>query len=62
MASRGWSRARTAESLGCDVSVLRRWIKGQRTPSTHNAARIEALFSIASRAWSEPAIEGRVAA
>lgn len=59
MAARGWSRAEAAEAIGVDVSVLRRWLKGQRVPSVHNAARIEAIFSIAARAWSET---GRVAA
>jgi ribosome-binding protein aMBF1 (putative translation factor) len=53
MAARGWSRARAAKELDCDVSVLRRWLKGQRTPTLDNASRIEAIFSIEPRAWSE---------
>lgn len=61
MAARGWSRARAAKELDCDVSVLRRWLNGQRTPTIDNATRIEAIFSIEPRAWSERLTKARAA-
>lgn len=52
MLSRGWSRADVAAALSCDVSMVRRWLNGQRLPDLHTAAKVEAILGIPCAAWT----------
>jgi ribosome-binding protein aMBF1 (putative translation factor) len=54
MRSRGWGRADVATVLTCDVSMVRRWLNGQRLPDLHTAAKVEAILGIPCAAWTVP--------
>ena len=40
-----------AEHIGCDVSMVRRWLNGQRLPDLHTAAKVEAILVAFDREW-----------
>lgn len=52
MRSHGWTRAAVAAALSCDVSMVRRWLNGQRLPDLHTAAKVEAILGIPCAAWT----------
>lgn len=55
MQARGWSRLDVATALKCDVSMIRRWLNGQRLPDLHTAAKVETILGIPCAAWTAPA-------
>lgn len=57
MQARGWTRAEVASALTCDVSMVRRWLNGQRLPDLHTAAKVEAVLGIPCAAWTTPALK-----
>jgi transcriptional regulator with XRE-family HTH domain len=62
MARDGKGRTEAASMLGVDISVLRRWLNGQRMPDIRSAARIEDVFGVPARLWAKPASTPRTAA
>lgn len=57
MAARRWGRGEVASALSCDVSMVRRWLNGQRLPDLHTAAKVEAILGIPCAAWTTPALK-----
>ena len=57
MRAHGWSRSGVAAALSCDVSMVRRWLNGQRLPDLHTAAKVEAVLGIPCAAWTTPALK-----
>lgn len=53
MSERGWGRKKAATEVGCDISMLRRWLNGQRIPELKHVVRMEVLFGIPSGRWLE---------
>lgn len=52
MRARGWGRADVAAAIPCNVSMVRRWLLGQRLPDLHTAAKVEAVLGIPCSAWT----------
>lgn len=57
LAKQGLSQRKAGQSLGFAEGVITRLCKGDRGPRVETAAKIEAMFGVPMKAWSEPAIE-----
>jgi len=49
------NQPRLSEALGVSVSVVSRWLNGQRVPNWSSAVKIEKLLGIPAKIWLEEA-------
>lgn len=56
MTARGIGRTEAAALLGCDRSMVRRWLNCERTPDINHASNIESVFGIPCSSWATAAI------
>lgn len=53
--AKGLNQPRLSEALGVSVSVVCRWLNGQRVPNWSSAVKIEKLLGIPAKVWLEAA-------
>lgn len=57
LARLGWSQTKARANLGVAAGMLSRWLFGDRKPDIDWANKIQVLFGVEQRLWSEPPAE-----
>lgn len=57
MSTKGLSQAEMARAIGCNRSVLNKWLHGVTTPGLDLRFVLRAKFRIALQAWDSPVVQ-----